>query len=65
MTTQEAFKDLLQQKQWYSLVGIKPNHSHVYRKRFEKGELTINKMEQILTKANYKPIQEKIWSRHL
>lgn len=63
MTTNEAFKTLVDQRGWFSKVeGMNENTARTIRKRFADGGLTIDKMEELLVKAGFKVIQEKQWA---
>jgi len=62
MTTIEAFENLISKKGWYSTLGIPDNTARSYSKRYKDGKLPIEKIEEILGKAGYKVVQEKIWT---
>lgn len=61
MTTHEAFKSLVSQRGWYTILNIPDNTARSYAKRFRENKLPIEKIEEILQKAGYKVKQEKLW----
>lgn len=62
MTTREAFKKLISERNWHTKIeGLKPETGRSLKKSFNDGKITIDKMEEVLSKAGYEVVQEKLW----
>jgi hypothetical protein len=62
MTTKEAFKDLISKRKWYADLGLSETAAWSLAKRINDGkDVSLDKMEELLEKAGYKVIQEKLW----
>lgn len=62
MTTKEAFEQLISKRAWYKGLGFERVQASSLKRRFHNNELSIEKIEEILTAAGYKVVQEKKWS---
>lgn len=55
MTTKEAFKLLLTDKEWWIRIGLNQNTAYSINKRAKEGKhISLEKMEEILIKAGWK-----------
>lgn len=63
MTTKEAFEELINQRAWYKDLGIPETTATNLKYNFGLGKVSIEKMEEILEKAGYKVVHEKVWSK--
>ena len=62
MTTKEAFARLISKRGWYHDVGLTAPAGQSLAKRFKDGEsISLDKVEEILKKAGYTVICEKLW----
>lgn len=62
MTTKEAFLQLTHQRKWYEQAGITEGAAKTMAKRVRDGAaISIEKMEEVLEKAGFVAVQEKIW----
>lgn len=63
MTTRQAFEDLIAHRAWWK--GIYPDRNAAVQLKFshKKGLVNESFMEEILKKANYKIVQEKLWMK--
>lgn len=61
MTTREAFEQLIRQRAWYVDLGITESIATNLKTNFKNGKVTLDKMEEILQKAGFKVVQEKLW----
>lgn len=62
MTTNEAFKKIIEDKKTLDSIGINESTGRSLRKRFVEGKLSIEKIEEILVKTGFKIVQEKLWN---
>jgi hypothetical protein len=62
-TTKEVLQELISRRGWWKEIGLTEDQGNNYRTRFKSGKMTIDKMEEILTKADYKVVQDKLWSK--
>ncbi len=63
-TTKEAFAKLISKRGWYNDLGIGYAAGSSVAKRFKDGEkISTDKLEEILEKAGYKVLQEKLWEK--
>lgn len=60
-TTRQAFKELIYTRSFYKEINMKKQTAASLRRSFESNTITIDKMEEVLSLAGYKPIQEKLW----
>lgn len=66
MTTKEAFTQLISKRGWYKDLGIKEgtaNSMVAYFKGTRAGRISEEKIEEVLQKAGYKVVQEKMWGK--
>lgn len=61
MTTNEAFEQIIEDRNKLKKLGINQSTARSLRKRFYEKKLTIDKMEEILFNAGAKVKQEKEW----
>ena len=61
MKTREAFEQLIMHRGWHKELDISDSTAWSLKHNFNKGTITIDKMEEVLTKAGYIVIQEKLW----
>lgn len=61
MTTKEAFAQLIHKRGWYNDCGIAYTTANNLAKRFKDGNLSQEKMDEVLIKAGFKVVQEKQW----
>jgi uncharacterized lipoprotein YehR (DUF1307 family) len=62
-TTREAFEKLISERNWHTKIeGLKPETGRTLKNSFKTGKITIDKMEDLLTKAGFTVIQEKLWN---
>lgn len=61
MTTKEAFQYILDNKEILDRLQINQSTVRTLRKRFKEGNLTIDKLEEIIEAAGGKVKQEKEW----
>lgn len=61
MTTKEAFRKVIEDKAILDKIGINDSTGRSIRKRFNDGNLSTDKMEDILIKAGATIKQEKMW----
>lgn len=59
MTTSQAFKQLIETKGIYKILGVAKNTVSSWKKR----KVSTAKMEAMLTKGGYTVIREKQWKR--
>lgn len=62
MTTKEAFEKLISERGWYADLGLGDSTARSYAKRFRENKLPVEKIEDILEKAGYSVVQEKLWT---
>lgn len=61
-TTKEAFCDLIEIRGIHNHLGVSSGMVRSFRDKIKTGKgISIDKMEEMLTKAGYKVIQEKLW----
>ncbi|MGB4776424.1 MAG: hypothetical protein WBP45_14705 [Daejeonella sp.] len=63
MNTKQAFTELTSERNWYKPLNIHFSTAAGYIIRFKRGELSTDKIEEILTKAGYIVKQEKLWQK--
>lgn len=63
MTTREAFEQLIRQRAWYVDLEISETTATNLKANFKKGKISLDKMEEILTRAGFKVKQEKLWEK--
>jgi len=63
MTTREAFAQLVERRGWHKNLGISDNAAWSAKNHFQKGNITIDKMEELLEKAGFTVLQEKLWKK--
>jgi len=63
MTTREAFAQLVERRGWHKDLGISDSAAYSAKNHFKSGDITIEKMEELLEKAGFKVIQEKQWAK--
>ncbi|MBS7565084.1 hypothetical protein KHS38_11775 [Mucilaginibacter sp. Bleaf8] len=62
LTTKEAFKKLIDERGFHKKIpGLSESTGRSLRKYFNDGKITIDRMEEILLKAGFNVIQEKLW----
>ncbi len=61
MTTHDAFQDLTSKRGWYKAIGITEKAASSAKTAFKNGKITLDKMEEVLSKAGYKVLTEKTW----
>lgn len=59
MTTEKAFEELINSRQFGSLTGMSRQEAWMYRKRYKAGQLGQGVIESLLEKAGYPVIQER------
>lgn len=61
MTTRQAFENLIAHRAWWK--GIYPDRNAAVQLKFshKKGLIKESFMEEILKKADYKIVQDKMW----
>jgi adenine-specific DNA methylase len=64
MTTTEAFEEMIRDKAWGKKIGLKPNTACMNITRYRSGKLSLEKIEELLSKSSYVVIQEKQWKKH-
>jgi flagellar basal body rod protein FlgG len=60
-TTKEAVEMLISKRAWYKPLGLPEGTGRALAARYKSGEMTIDKMEELLTKAGLPVLQEKLW----
>jgi len=63
MTTKEVFEKIISERAWYHALGIEPSNGKSIAKRYRDGKLTLDKIEEVITKAGYQVVQEKRWGK--
>lgn len=63
MTTREAFEQLINKRAWYTDLEITEVTASALKSNFKKDKVTLDKMEEILTKAGFTVKQEKLWQK--
>lgn len=63
MTTKEAFEKITSEPRWYRQLGYTDSNGKVIDKRYRDGKLSIEKIEEVITKAGYTVKQEKTWRK--
>lgn len=63
MTTREAFEQLTKQRGWYKELGIPEGTASALKNHYKTGKISLDKMEEILEKAGFKVVQEKLWEK--
>lgn len=63
MKTREAFEQLIMHRGWHKDLDITDATAWSLKHNFKNGTITIDKMEEILNKAGFKIIQEKLWAK--
>lgn len=62
LTTREAFAELISRRAWYKPLGITEGTASSVANRFREGKgVTIDKMEELLERAGFIVVQEKLW----
>lgn len=62
LTTKQAFEQVIQDNKLMKKLGINYNTVKTWRLRLQDGHMTIDKMEEIITKAGFSVVQEKLWT---
>lgn len=63
MTTKQAFEQLTSKRGWYKDLDMPEPEASSIKNRYKTGKLSIEKMEEVITRAGYKVIQEKKWEK--
>jgi hypothetical protein len=62
LTTKEAFEKLINERNFHQgIEGLTPESARMLRSNFKKGKVSLDRMEEILTKGGKIVIQEKLW----
>lgn len=62
MTTKEAFEKLISKRGWYNDLGINANAGNLMVNRFRQGNLSAEKIDEVLGLAGYQVVNEKQWA---
>lgn len=63
-TTKEAFKELVSDREKCEQLGIKNDTRRAYLSYLNSGrKISLDKMEELLEKAGFKVVQEKLWNK--
>jgi len=63
MTKREAFEHLTSQRGWYKELDIPEKTANSAKVSFRKGQLSSDKIDEILLKAGYRIIQVELWEQ--
>lgn len=61
MTTKQAFEALTSQRAWYKKLGYSQTKAWTLKHNYKIGNLSTDAMEQVLSDAGYRVVQEKQW----
>lgn len=61
MTTQQAMEQLLTEKAAWKRLGYTQNTWWSLRARYQKGELSYDKIYEVLERAGYRVVKEREW----
>lgn len=63
MTTKQVFEEIISKRAWYKDLGYTEAKGSSLANRFRNNKLSIDKMEEVITKAGYQVVQEKRWGK--
>lgn len=52
---------MISKRGWYNDLGINANAGNLMVNRFRQGNLSVDKMDEVLEKAGYRVLREKDW----
>lgn len=63
VSTTEAIESIMSKPRWYLDLGYSISNGKVMAMRYREGKLSLDKIEEIITKAGYTVKQEKTWQK--
>jgi hypothetical protein len=63
LSTKQAFAALISQRAWYKAAGIPDGTANALANRFRKGDISVEKMEEILLKCGFVATQHTVWAK--
>lgn len=63
MDLHKAFRQLTAPQMWYEKCGLTKLHAAMIKMRYKKGQVSEDKMRELLKKSGFKIIQEEVWKR--